>query len=179
MQPDDRQDLHARFLSLLARRKLLLPDGETTIYGLPAWREVPPSHKPQALQDANNTQNHLVTCAFATPATGPDKCALWVENVFAVLGIDLVGDSASTLYERFCPFTDTSQLLVGMIVATSVHPYGLGGAGYGHVGLYIGDGEVLDCAQGSVRRAPLDLWLSTYGIAAEPRWGWLGGLPLA
>ena len=179
MQPDDRQDLHARFLSLLARRKLLLPDGETTIYGLPAWREVPPSHKPQALQDANNTQNHLVTCAFATPATGPDKCALWVENVFAFLGIDLVGDSASTLYERFCPFTDTSQLLVGMIVATSVHPYGLGGAGYGHVGLYIGDGEVLDCAQGSVRRAPLDLGLSTYGIAAEPRWGWLGGLPLA
>lgn len=39
---------------------------------------------------------------------------------------------------------------------------------YGHVGLYAGDGVVEDCTASPARHAPLDLWLSTYGVMAEP-----------
>lgn len=49
---------------------------------------------------------------------------------------------------------------------------------YGHVGLYAGDGVVEDCAASQARRVPLDLWLSTYGVVAEPRWGWLAFIDL-
>ena len=31
----------------------------------------------------------------------------------------------------------------------------------------------------TVRRVPLELWLSAYGVASEPRWGWIGAISLA
>ena len=54
-----------------------------------------------------------------------------------------------------------------------------GGWDYGHVGLYVGDNVVMDCVDGCVRRVPLELWLSSYGVASEPRWGWIGAISLA
>ena len=65
-----------------------------------------------------------------------------------------------------------------MIVAVPVHPYGAGGRSWGHVGYYVGDGCVRHCSNGRVATAPLDVWLSVYGVMAEPRWGWLGGIAL-
>ena len=34
------------------------------------------------------------------------------------------------------------------------------------------------CSRNTLRRAPLDAWLSTYGVMSAPRWGWLGGIDL-
>ncbi|WP_455136725.1 hypothetical protein [Thermophilibacter sp.] len=175
----ERDDMRERLLAALDARGLLAPDGLTTVYGQPAWRSVPEGHAPQALMGAGALQRRLVACAAGTAAMGADQCAAWVERAFSRLGVGYVSGDARELYEGFCHLDDTGDLLVGMICAVGRAPYGAGGWDHGHVGLYVGDNEVMDCADGRVRRAPLELWLSAYGVASEPRWGWLGGIGLA
>ena len=167
-----------RLLAALGERGLLADDGVSSVFGEPVWREVPAGHEPQALMDAGALQRRLVECASGTAPMGEGLCAAWVERAFSRLGMGYVSGDARELYEGFCHLTDTRDLLVGMIVACGRHPYGAGGWDHGHVGLYAGDGVVMDCVDGSVRRVPLGLWLSVYGVASEPRWGWLGAIAL-
>lgn len=171
--------MRKQLLCALASRGLLAGDGTTTIYGEPAWRPVPAGREPQALLDATPLQRRLVECAHGTSAMGEGLCAAWVERAFSRLGMGYVSGDARELYEGFCHLTDAGDLLVGMVVAVGRHPYGAGGWGHGHVGLYVGDGVVMDCVDARVRRVPLELWLSAYGVASEPRWGWLGAMALA
>lgn len=173
-------DMRERVRAALAARGLLAEDGVTTIYGQPSWRAVPADDDgPQGLMDASALQRQLVACAHATPATGPDQCATWVENVLAGVGVPYVCGSARAIYEGFCHVTDLRGLLVGMVVAVGRHPFDAGGWAHGHVGLYVGDARVMDCAGGRVRSVPFAAWLSVYGVASEPRWGWLGGIGLS
>ena len=186
MEPGQRERLLAE---LGCRRMLAEPgtggkktDGEVlTLWGQPAWRAVPRGEDagaPQALMDAGPRQKLLVQIAYADPACGDDACAAWVEDAWAGLGLGAVSGCARELYERFCAASDLALLKVGMIVAVPEVPYTFAGREHGHVGLYVGDGAVMDCAEGRVRKAPLDLWLSTYGVMAEPRWGWLAHVGL-
>lgn len=172
-------DARQSLLNALAARGLLVDGGETTVFGQPSWREVPDGRGPQALLDAAPLQRRLVECAHGTAPAGEGLCAAWVERAFSRLGMGYVSGDARELYEGFCHITDTDGLLVGMIVAVGRHPYGAGGWDHGHVGLYVGDGTVMDCAGGRVRSVPLSLWLSAYGVASEPRWGWIGAMALA
>ena len=173
------KNVRERFLAALRARGLLAADGVTTTFGQPAWREVPAGHQPQELMAAGALQRRLVECAHGTAPMGEGLCAAWVERAFSRLGMGYVSGDARALYDGFCSRTDTADLLVGMVVAVGRHPYGAGGWDHGHVGLYVGDGLVMDCAGGRVREVPLALWLSAYGVASEPRWGWLGALALA
>lgn len=176
--------LRERLLASLASRGLL-GEGGLTVFGQPAWRDVPPSgtpQGPQALMDASRAQRSVVACAHATPSTGDDACAAWVEAVLGTYGA-CAGQTASAreIYERDCASSNPAQLKVGMVVAVPRAPYTTAALRHGHAGLYAGDGVVMDCAgpgAGGVRCVPLDLWLSTYGVAAEPRWGWLAGIAL-
>lgn len=174
----EKNDMRERVLATLAARGILADDGVTTTYGQPAWRDVPSGGGPQALMDAGTLQRRLVACAYGTEPTGEDLCAAWVERVFARLGCGVVTGDARELYEGYCSRTDPSELLVGMVVAVGRHPYDAAGWAHGHVGLYVGDGAVRDCAAGRVRTVPLGPWLSAYGVASEPRWGWLGAIAL-
>lgn len=176
-----------RLLADLRRRGYLAGGAEAgrglvvTRWGEPAWRAVSAAGEagaPQALMDATARQRRLVEVAHAEPACGDDACAAWVENVFSALELGFVCGHARDLCDRFCAFTELADLKVGMAVAVGEHPYSAAGRKYGHVGLYVGDGAVMDCVEGRVRRAPLDAWLSTYGVMCAPRWGWLGGIDL-
>lgn len=158
-------------------RGLVRPDG-FSVYGQPVLRRVPAGHEPQALMDAKTIQRRLVECAHAVHATSDGLCAGWVKQVFSSLGFGMLAGDAIDIYDGDCPYTDTADLLVGMVVATSREPYSADGRAYGHIGLYVGDGMVMDSAGGRVRRVPLELWLSAYGIMAPPRWGWLAGIAL-
>lgn len=186
MTMDSREDIRDRLLADLARRGMLAgEDGSLcaplTRWGQPAWRDVPAAGDagaPQSLMDATARQRRLVEVACAEPACGDNACAAWVEDAFDALGLGFVGGHATELYERYCSLTDLADLKVGMAVAVGEHPYSAAGRRFGHVGLYVGDGRVMDCVEGRVRRAPLDLWLSTYGVMSAPRWGWLGGIDL-
>lgn len=177
-----------RLLSDL-RRRGYLADGAgagsglaVTRWGEPAWRAVPAAGEggaPQALMDAMARQRRLVEVAHAEPACGDDACAAWLENAFSALGLGFVRGHAGDLCDRYCALTELEDLKVGMAVAVGEHPYSAAGRKYGHVGLYVGDGAVMDCVEGRVRRAPLDAWLSTYGVMCAPRWGWLAGIDLS
>lgn len=174
----DGGDVRSRLLAALGARGLLAADGQATRFGQPAWRAVPAGHEPQALLDAGTLQRRLVECAHGTAPMGDGLCAAWVERAFSRLGLGYVSGGARDLYEGYCHLTDTGDLLVGMICAVGRDPYGACGWDHGHVGLYAGDGRVMDCAGGRVREVPLAPWLSAYGVACEPRWGWLGAIAL-
>lgn len=172
--------MHERLRTNLERRKLVAPSPhkDQTIYGKPLWRSIPKGHEPQALMDASTRARDLVILAHATPATGYNLCAAWVEQVFSALGLGVVIGDAATLYRSWCTKDDAAELMVGMIVATAAHPYSADGRAWGHVGLYIGDSRVMDCVAGRVRTTPLEAWISVFGVMCDVRWGWLGGIAL-
>lgn len=186
---------------MLDQHGMLADDGTATRFGKPALRRVPcpqpdacptdveatvaagPERSdvggaPQRLMDATEPQRNLVACAFATPWAGPNSCALWVEEVYARLGYGVVTGHARDLCRSYCSRTDLGLLKVGMIVGVERHPYTPAGLAHGHVGFYLGDGQVRDCADGGLRTSPLEAWLSVYGVMDDPRWGWLGGVDL-
>lgn len=171
-----RHDEEERLLAWLSGRSLVR-DGVSK-WGLPAIRTIEPGQEPQNLMDANALQRRFVACAHGTPCPGDDLCASWVEQAFSRLGFGVVLGDAARLYDDYCHYDRTSDLRVGMIVAVPAHPYTSQGLAHGHVGLYAGDGTVMDAVTGKVRRVPVWLWLSAYGIMAEPRWGWLGHIAL-
>lgn len=170
-----------RLRARMAERGLLAQDGETSIYGLPTWRPVPACGEPgapQALMDAGARQRNVVALAKSQHSTGEDRCAGWIQNVLArELGFRVEGD-ALALYNDYCKSSDLAALKVGMVVGVPSVPYNVNGRKYGHVGLYVGDGQIMDFAGMKTRCLPLGLWLSAYGVAAEPRWGWLGSIGL-
>ncbi len=150
----------------------------TSRWGYPSVREVPANGAPQALMDASALQRRFVACAHATPSPGDGLCASWVEQAFSRLGLGVVLGDARQLYDNYCHYEDLRDLLVGMIVAVPAHPYTAQGMAHGHVGVYAGDNTIMDAVADQVRKVPLSLWLSAYGLMADPRWGWLGSMGL-
>ena len=157
---------------------MLREDG-TTIYGQPACHAIEPGHEPERRMASTSLQRRLIACAHATPSPGRGLCASWVEQAFSRLGLGVVRGDAAHIYANYCRRNDLGELKVGMVLAVDSHPWAAEGRAHGHVGLYAGDDKVMDCVDNRVRTVPLLLWLDTYGVAAEVRWGWLGGIPLA
>ncbi len=168
---------YERLWALLVERGYLGSDGVSR-WGVAPVR-VLQGAEPQRLMDANTAQRDIVVCAHAVAALPPDRCAGWVRQVVEAAGFGRSFGDANVLYDTCCPHTSTAELLVGMIVAVPRHPFGAGGMDFGHVGIYVGDDQVMDCQDGRVRTVPLDLWLLTYGLMARPRWGWMGAVSLA
>lgn len=170
--------LDQRVLDVLAKRGMLAADGTTTRFGKPALRKTSPGQEPERFMDASEPQRNFVACAYATPSAGSNACAEWIEEVYARLGYGIVRGHAFELCRDYCSRTNLAQLKVGMMVGVEHHPYSANGLTYGHVGLYLGDGVVRDCSDDGVRSAPLEAWLSVYGVMDDPRWGWIGGVAL-
>lgn len=159
-------------------RKHGLVHGELSRWGKPSLRPIRSGHEPQRLMDADGLQRRFVECAHATPSPGDGLCAAWVEQAYSRLGLGAATGDAAELYARYCRRDDTAKLMVGMIVAVPRHPHDPTGLRHGHVGIYVGDGIIMDAAGRRVRKARLELWLSCYGLMDEPRWGWLCGVAL-
>ena len=181
----DLEEMRRKLLAALEERGLLMPgraeaaDGTPlTIYGQPAWRTVSAGHEAQALMAGTTRQRDLVASAYATPATGANLCAAWVERAFERLGLGAVTGDAAELYAAWCRHTDTRQLKVGMIIAVSTHNLTSAGRIYGHVGIYIGDDKVMHNV-GPIATYGLDQWINTYGTTVTPRWGWALGKDLS
>lgn len=167
-----------QLLTSFRERGLLREGGTTTIFGQPPLRLISPGHEPQRLLDATTRQKRLAEYAYSTPATGKNSCAAWVELVFLRFGYCAIVGHAFQVYEGYCHLNDLALLKAGMMVAVPRHPFSVDGRRYGHVGIYVGDRLVRDCVDTGVRTVPLELWLSDYGVMAEPRWGWLGSIAL-
>lgn len=65
-----------------------------------------------------------------------------------------------------------------MIVAVASHGHTYMGSIYGHVAIYVGDGQVMDNV-GYIRTWSLQKWIDYYSDRMPVRWGWYNNQRLA
>lgn len=119
----------------------------------------------------------LIEAAQTTPTEGGGYCARWVCNVFEKIGCSSWGGNACDLYDWWCTSNKLSELKPGMIIAVDTHDRTEAGRVWGHVGIYIGDGLIIDDI-GVVQINHLRNWLEYYGTTVPVQWGWYNGYAL-
>ncbi len=124
------------------------------------------------------SQARIIASCQSTPSPGAGLCAMWVSQVFSNAGYAYAGGNANDMYNAWCTSSNLGQIKPGMIVAVSTHPHSSAGRIYGHIGIYVGGGTIMDNV-GYVRTSSLSSWISYYGGTVTPRWGWLMGIELA
>ncbi|HEL1135231.1 TPA: CHAP domain-containing protein [Streptococcus equi subsp. zooepidemicus] len=111
---------------------------------------------------SSEVQKKIVNAAYITPSPGAGWCAMWVSQVYQNAGLGFIGGNACDMYRNYTFTSDRSKLKVGMLVAVESSSSGSSlGVTYGHVGIYIGDGKVMDNI-GHIRVTTLDDWISTF-----------------
>lgn len=131
---------------------------------------------PDLVVTGEGSLSDVIAACYSTGSPGYNLCAAWVTYVFNNAGVGRFNGNANDMYANWCYSSDLSELQPGMIVAVGTNPKG-GWAGlvYGHVGIYVGDGIVMENI-GYIARTPISDWISWYNVS--PRWGWLGGVVL-
>lgn len=123
------------------------------------------------------TAKTVVNACKSTKWPGKGLCLGWVQDVF-----DRAGISASRLgaakyaYSRWCDKSSRADLKPGMIIA---FPGGLKHV-YGHIGIYIGGGKVMDSETQGICTNSTDYFISAYKNQGygTPKWGWYAGVAL-
>ena len=111
---------------------------------------------------STEVQKKIVNAAYITPSPGAGWCAMWVSQVYQNAGLGYIGGNACDMYRNYTFTSDRSKLKVGMLVAVESSSSGSSaGLTYGHVGIYIGDGKVIDNI-GRIRVTTLDDWIATF-----------------
>lgn len=111
---------------------------------------------------SSEVQKKIVNAAYITPSPGAGWCAMWVSQVYQNAGLGFIGGNACDMYRNYTFTSDRSKLKVGMLVAVESSSSGSSlGVTYGHVGIYIGDGKVMDNI-GHIRVTTLDDWIATF-----------------
>ena len=111
---------------------------------------------------STEVQKKIVNAAYITPSPGAGWCAMWVSQVYQNAGLGYIGGNACDMYRNYTFTSDRSKLKVGMLVAVESSSSGSSaGLTYGHVGIYIGDGKVIDNI-GRIRATTLDDWIATF-----------------
>ena len=114
----------------------------------------------------------VVNATTRVGSPGAGLCAMWVSRVYSAAGLGYPGGNANNMYWNYCTSSNKGDLQPGMIVAVSTYAGGSSaGRTYGHVGIYVGNGTVMDNV-GYIRTIGLDSWISSYGNIVTPRWGW-------
>lgn len=111
---------------------------------------------------SSEVQKKIVNAAYITPSPGAGWCAMWVSQVYQNAGLGYIGGNACDMYRNYTFTSDRSKLKVGMLVAVESSSSGsTAGLTYGHVGIYIGDGKVIDNI-GRIRVTTLDNWIASF-----------------
>ena len=122
-------------------------------------------------ESAEAWQKRIVDACKTTPSPGGGLCALWVSNVYERAGQTRpYGNGNSILSGSTTTSTDWDNIKVGQILSAQSTPTDLGRI-YGHTGIYIGDGMVMDNI-GYVRTISLTEWLSFYSSYGWVKYGW-------
>lgn len=115
----------------------------------------------QAYDAASDVQKRIADACKTTPSPGEGLCAAWVSNVYAAAGLPRPSGNACDMYDQYCTSKDRSELKVGMMIAVRTHDLTPAAAQYGHIGIYIGDGMVMENI-GTIRTISVDQWIATY-----------------
>ena len=124
------------------------------------------------------SQSRVVSACHSTGSPGVGLCAMWVSMVFSNAGYGYAGGNANDMYNWWTTSSNRSDLKPGMIVAVSTHSHTSAGRIYGHIGIYIGDGIMMDNI-GYIRTISVNEWVNYYSTTVTPRWGWLMGIVLS
>ena len=92
--------------------------------------------------------------------------------------------NAKEAYENYCTSSDLNELKVGMVVAIDQHNYSNAGSIHGHIGVYVGDGMIMDNVSlnggGYIRTMPVREWIDFYNehsLNGNPvKWGWMDSI---
>lgn len=120
------------------------------------------------------TQRRIVEAAQSTGSPGGGLCAMWASMVYENAGLGYPGGNACDQYDWYCKSSNLSDLKPGMMVAVRQHSLTPAGSTYGHVGIYIGNGQLMDNI-GYIRTISVQEWIDTYNAAAidcTVKWGW-------
>lgn len=120
----------------------------------------------------------VIDACYSTPSPGLGLCAGWCSMVMDNAGYGYVSGNANDMYAEYCYSSNRAELKPGMAVAVSSHPHTSAGRIYGHIGMYIGGGMMMDNV-GEIRTISVDEWCDYYGGTVSPRWGWLNGVVLS
>lgn len=122
-------------------------------------------------------QQRILQAISQTPPTGNNMCAAFVSNVVQNAGFARPGGNANDMYRNFCHSSDLRDLKVGMIVAVEHSPWGEAGYRYGHVGVYIGKGQIVDSVGGQKRTHSVSSWIKSNTIKnGVAKWGFIPGM---
>ena len=137
----------------------------------------------QDYQSADQWQQDIVNACSQTPWPGANLCATWTTRVYARAGHPVGGNGNTQLgnqgyganYSQKRATTDLSQIKVGMLVSAQYGSNTPAGNAYGHVGIYIGDGKVMDSIYSGLRTISLSDWVSQNGrgwVVCGYPWDW-------
>ncbi len=120
---------------------------------------------------ANEKQKKVALIASAASEYGiyasEGKCQKWVADIYAkVLGTRGHAASAIAAGRSWSVSKDWSTIQIGATV------YGTASNKYGHVGIYIGNGNVIHNLDGYVKTQSLESWVKQYNGKC---WGWENG----
>lgn len=137
----------------------------------------------QDYASAEQWQKDIVDACGRASWPGPSLCATWTSRVYAIAGHPCSGNGNSVLghqgygasYYPSRATTDLSQIKVGMLVSAQFGSNTAAGNAYGHVGIYIGDGMVMDSVSSGIRTISLSEWVSQNGrgwVVCGYPWDW-------
>lgn len=125
-------------------------------------------------ETANDLQKKIVAVATNSEYYGISAksgyCQAWVADVYqAVTGSRGHAHCALCAAEKWSVSSDWNQIPIGATV------YGYASNPYGHVGIYIGNGQVAHNLSGEIVIQSLDNWVSQFkGLS----WGWENGISI-
>lgn len=166
-------------------------------YEFETWNEVNGNGNGNSNSSNNNNSNNISSSKDAMtnvsqaildatnriPSPGAGMCLTWVDDVYESAGLSI--DRANSAYDSYkanAISTDRDNIPIG----AAVYGTGTGNNGpYGHVGIYIGNGMVVDNV-GPIQTQTLDEWIGWQenkarnsnnvmtDINGEAQHGWLG-----
>ena len=126
----------------------------------------------------------IVNSAKTTASVGTGLCLRWVNMVYQNAGLGACeGSCARVSYENSAVSDSRDNIPIG----AAVYGSGSGRGNYGHVGIYIGNGLVMDNVNNKVQTQTLDEWIAwqerASGITTNGKhvrgylgWGWPDGV---
>ncbi len=137
----------------------------------------------QDYASAEQWQKDIVNACSRVSWPGASLCATWSNRVYKAAGHPCSGNGNSVLghqgygasYYPSRATTDLSQIKVGMLVSAQFGSNTAPGNTYGHVGIYIGDGMVMDSINSGIRTISLSEWVSQNGrgwVVCGYPWDW-------
>lgn len=124
----------------------------------------------ESYSSATEQQKRIVDACKSTPSPGAGLCATWVSQVYDAAGVPQHGGNGNEMLDGNETSTDWSKIKVGQVVSAEKTGTALGQT-YGHVGIYVGDGQVMDNV-GYIRTMSLEDWVSEYGQYGWVKYGW-------